>query len=93
MPAKRYNRKSQEGGNQSYDRGNCMKNLVGPIRYKIFLGKHLQRIGNDMEQTQCGKPQDVGTVCSDAILHERALLSLHPGQDGGKKANGDREDE
>jgi hypothetical protein len=70
-----------------------MKNLVGPIRYKIFFGKHFQRIGNDMEQAQCGKPHDVGTVGPDAILHERTLLSLYPGQDGGKKTNGDCKDE
>src|SRR5207244_10779593 len=60
---------------------------IGPRRHEIFFREHLDRVGQRVEQPQDAQPYpderdaDRSAVGADAVLHDRRLLALDPGQD------------
>ncbi len=87
--AERHHREGEDGGDQRHDRAQGMQHLVGPLGNEIFLGEHLDAVGDGVEQPEHGKAQDIGPVGADPVLHDGALLPFHPGQHGSKKSHGD----
>ena len=64
-----------------HDRRRLEEHPVGPNRHEVFLGQHLDRVGERVEEPEEPQAEDRGAVGTDAILHDRGLLALDPGED------------
>src|SRR5713226_5089693 len=72
-----------EGEEDRHERRQLEEQTVGARGAEVFLGQHLQRVGQGMEQAQGTDTEDGRPVGADAVLHDRRLLTLDPAEEGG----------
>ena len=78
-------RDRREGGQREEDRHERREpeeQPVGAGRHEVFLGQHLERVGERVEAARTArKPKIEARLAPDAVLHDRRLLALDPGQE------------
>ena len=92
-PAERDHRVRDHGGQRSDHWGDQVHHPVRSLRDHVLLAEELQYVGDGMEEADQSDSRDVGAVRTDAVLHDRALLALDPGDHGSEGAHHDDQDE
>jgi hypothetical protein len=72
---------ADEGEEHRHERRPQEQGAVGPGGHEVFLGEHLDGVGERMQQAEDADAEDRGAVGADPVLHDGGLLSLHPGQE------------
>ena len=86
--AERHHREGDYHRKQGEERREGVEKLVRAVGHEVFLGKKLQRIGEQrVDQAQVGQAHPLaepgyrGAIGADTVLDKRAALALDPQQD------------
>src|SRR5262249_50888968 len=72
---------SAQGEEDRDERRQLEHEPVRPRGHEVFLGQHLDGIGQWVEETQDADAEDARAIGAQPVLHDGGLLALHPGED------------
>ena len=58
-----------------------MQETISAWWNKVFLGQHLDGVGDWMKKSQKPKSKNISAIGTNSVLHQGTLFALHPGED------------